>query len=294
MFVINRIQDHLNFRSCTSTHFKSEESPGRIGVAGAVLGFIGGVHLCGIGMCIFLICSDIGTTLEFDSTSVSILLKWCTYMTFLSLFHFLEFFVTAVRQPGNSVTYNSFVINHSTHYTIAALFSWVEFWISFLVFPAYTHIKASTYVYWLGLLLVCTGQAVRSAAMWQCGDNFDHQIMVEKKTNHRLVTNGIYRFFRHPSYFGWFYWSIGTQVLLCNPISTLAYTLASWRFFRGRIPVEESLLLQFYGAQYLNYMKSSYIGIPFIKNASARNAEISCRSSSNSSSSSYSCSNKNR
>lgn len=41
---------------------------------------------------------------------------------------------------------------------------------------------------------------------------------------------------RHPSYTGWFYWSAATQLLLANPICTLAYTLAAWSFFRHRIP----------------------------------------------------------
>lgn len=46
--------------------------------------------------------------------------------------------------------------------------------------------------------------------------------------------NGSY--FRHPSYFGFFIWSIGTQVLLINPVCTVGYTVVTWRFFRDRIP----------------------------------------------------------
>lgn len=41
---------------------------------------------------------------------------------------------------------------------------------------------------------------------------------------------------RHPSYTGWFYWSFATQLLLANPLCTLAYALAAWSFFRHRIP----------------------------------------------------------
>lgn len=42
--------------------------------------------------------------------------------------------------------------------------------------------------------------------------NFSHLVQDEKQANHELVTYGIYRIWRHPSYVGWFYWSIGTQV----------------------------------------------------------------------------------
>lgn len=44
---------------------------------------------------------------------------------------------------------------------------------------------------------------------------------------------------RHPAYFGWFWWSIGTQMLLCNPVCIVVYAAASWRFFSQRIPFEE-------------------------------------------------------
>ena len=50
----------------------------------------------------------------------------------------------------------------------------------------------------------------------------------------QLVTHGIYSLSRHPSYAGWFYWSIGTQLLMCNPVCTLGYAYASWKFFEER------------------------------------------------------------
>lgn len=34
----------------------------------------------------------------------------------------------------------------------------------------------------------------------------------QREDSHQLVTRGVYRFLRHPSYFGWFWWSLGTQV----------------------------------------------------------------------------------
>ena len=73
-----------------------------------------------------------------------------------------------------------------------------------------------------------------------------------------------YRYLRHPSYFGWFYWSVGTQLVLCNPLCTIAYAAAAWHFFNSRIPYEEELLVRFYGDQYTRYAKSTIIGIPAI------------------------------
>lgn len=98
--------------------------------------------------------------------------------------------------------------------------------------------------------------------------------MDEKTESHRLVKSGIYSIFRHPSYFGWFYWSIGTQLMLCNPVSAVLYTWASWSFFASRIPYEEHLLLQFYGDEYLTYCRQTIIGIPAVRSPSIERSKI--------------------
>ena len=41
---------------------------------------------------------------------------------------------------------------------------------------------------------------------------------------------------RHPGYSGFLIWAVGTQVMLCNPLSTVAFTWVLWRFFSKRIP----------------------------------------------------------
>lgn len=60
--------------------------------------------------------------------------------------------------------------------------------------------------------MVLCGEGLRKAAMLTAGSNFNHIVQNEKAQSHVLVTGGVYAFFRHPSYVGWFYWSIGTQV----------------------------------------------------------------------------------
>lgn len=114
--------------------------------------------------------------------------------------------------------------------------------------------------------------------MCTCGGNFSHFLMSKKRNGHELVTSGIYSLFRHPSYFGWFYWSLGTQLVLCNPISFLGYVIVSWRFFDERISYEEQVLYQIYGENYLSYVERTWVGIPFINSQSlirrAREAKI--------------------
>ena len=89
------------------------------------------------------------------------------------------------------------------------------------------------------------------------------------KTEHALVTHGVYRLLRHPSYFGWFWWSVATQLVLGNPVCLVGYTLASWDFFRTRIPYEEQTLVSIFPDEYPGYRRRTFIGIPFIWGASS-------------------------
>ena len=88
---------------------------------------------------------------------------------------------------------------------------------------------------------------------------------MEKREQHKLVTTGFYSIVRHPSYFGWFYWSVGTQLILGNPLCAVGYALASWRFFQSRIQFEEQTLVDFFGAEFVAFRERVPIGIPLLK-----------------------------
>ena len=44
-----------------------------------------------------------------------------------------------------------------------------------------------------------------------------------------------YSWFRHPSYTGFFYWALGTQLVLQNPVTFVFFAILLWRFFYYRI-----------------------------------------------------------
>lgn len=183
------------------------------------------------------------------------------YMIALSFFHVSEYIVTSIFN-ARTLSLDSFLLNHSPEYCIAAAASWVEFWIEYYLFP---QLKCIHVVCIVGAVLVTFGEALRKVAMLTAGSNFTHIVQYRKRQGHQLVTQGVYSFFRHPSYVGWFYWSVGTQVLLCNPICFIGYAVASWRFFEDRINDEEASLITFFGEEYVEYKKKVGSGIPFIK-----------------------------
>lgn len=235
--------------------FVERRGLGKTGTTGFLVGLIGGVHF-GVLISALLIANTYSPGLQY-------LMVWSLYVCTLCSFHFLEFFTTALKQPSN-VTYESFMVNQSKAYTLAIIASIFEYWVECLIFGSK---KFNLYVMVIGLLVVLLGQYVRSKGMFDCGEHFNHLIMTEKEETHKLVTTGIYSYLRHPSYFGFFYWSIGSQLLLCNPLCTVAYAYASWSFFNTRIPYEESLLLRFYHPQYAQYIGRTIIGIPFVSSA---------------------------
>ena len=134
------------------------------------------------------------------------------YSAVQAVFHFSEFLSIAWVNPS-TLSIDTFVLNHSVAYGIAACSSWLEFVLERHYFP---EMKEASFVSYSGLLLCVCGDALRKLAMFTAKHNFNHNVQCEKMDDHELVTHGVYRLCRHPSYMGWFYWSIGTQVISCT------------------------------------------------------------------------------
>ena len=134
----------------------------------------------------------------------------------------------------------------------------------------------------VGIIMIVVGQVVRSTAMAQAGTNFNHTVQSRKNDGHELVTSGLYAYLRHPSYFGFFWWGIGTQVVLGNTVCFFAYAGVLWYFFMKRITRkhanqgttlgsqadncldEEKHLIDFFGDDYKAYRTRTRVWIPFI------------------------------
>ncbi|KAL5351300.1 farnesyl cysteine-carboxyl methyltransferase [Pseudogymnoascus australis] len=199
----------------------------------------------------------------------------------LAVFHFLEFWTTA-RYNTKAAQVSSFLLNQNgSAYTIAHAAAMAESLISCLLvtYPPSTFLPGfitswalpalpawvGTLTLTIGLVLVPLGQLVRSLAMVQAGGNFNHIVQARKASSHQLVTSGIYSLSRHPSYFGFFWWGLGTQLVLGNVVCFVGYTVVLWVFFKRRIAGEEEYLVRFFGQEYHDYRASTRVGIPFIR-----------------------------
>jgi protein-S-isoprenylcysteine O-methyltransferase len=114
----------------------------------------------------------------------------------------------------------------------------------------------------IGVLIVLIGHIFRTGAEFTAKSNFTHLVAHSKKESHHLVTRGLYSMSRHPSYFGFFAWSVGNQILLFNPVCTIGYAFINWKFFNDRIKDEEIYLITFFGMEYIEYKRRVPILIP--------------------------------
>lgn len=175
-------------------------------------------------------------------------------------FHSSEYILAVAVHGTSNISLSSLLL--SKEYVLAMVFSLVEYFFEVLLFPG---LKEHLWVSNLGLAMVVIGDTVRKLAIVTAGRSFTHLIKVNHEDHHKLVTNGVYGFVRHPSYCGFLIWSIGTQVMLCNPISTIGFAVVVWKFFARRIPYEEHFLRQFFGADYEEYAQRVPSGVPFLK-----------------------------
>ncbi|KAH6571485.1 hypothetical protein BASA50_000648 [Batrachochytrium salamandrivorans] len=182
------------------------------------------------------------------------------FLVGLPLFHTLEYVNTVSFHSDAAL--KSFLINHSFGYHMAITCGVIEFLIGWAFFPSF---KQFSWINAIGLLMVLASQYLRAVAMITAGTNFTHIISENKQSAHQLVTTGIYSFFRHPSYTGFYYWSLGQQVMLANPICFCVYLVVLHGFFSDRIEFEEKMLAVFFGSEYIAYKAKSYTLIPGIK-----------------------------
>ena len=184
----------------------------------------------------------------------------------LSVFHFLEFWTTARENTLVAGTDSFLLTSNWPWYAIAHMAAAVECTVVSLVFPrrSWAPLGLGPVLLVIGLVSVLAGQIVRSLAMLHAGQSFNHQIQTHKAASHRLVTDGAYAYFRHPSYFGFFYWGLGTQLVMGNVLCFFAYSAALWLFFSNRIRKEEAKLIEFFKEDYVNYRARVGTKIPFI------------------------------
>jgi protein-S-isoprenylcysteine O-methyltransferase Ste14 len=113
-----------------------------------------------------------------------------------------------------------------------------------------------------GIVLIVAGIIIRWVAILTLKRQFTVNVAIRE--GHRLVTHGIYRFARHPSYTGGLLSFLGLGVAFGSYISVVVIVVPIFAVFLYRIRIEERVLLDNFGAEYESYCASTKRLIPFV------------------------------
>jgi protein-S-isoprenylcysteine O-methyltransferase Ste14 len=102
-----------------------------------------------------------------------------------------------------------------------------------------------------GTLLLGGALWLFSRAHADLGRNWSPSLQVRE--DHTLVTEGIYRYIRHPMYASQVLWTLAQPLLLQNWIAGWVGPLTFVPFYLLRVPREEQLMREQFGAQYEAY-----------------------------------------
>ncbi len=118
----------------------------------------------------------------------------------------------------------------------------------------------TTGIRWLGAGIIFTGDLLFIWSHKSLGKNWSPILEIRK--GHTLVTDGPYRFIRHPMYAAIFLIGIGVSFLSANWIVTLSYMLPVICLYMVRVSDEEKMMAEQFGNEYRKYIKRTGRLIP--------------------------------
>lgn len=114
---------------------------------------------------------------------------------------------------------------------------------------------------WLGVVLFAVGGALRIWPVFVLGRRFSGLVAIQ--SGHSLVTTGIYRFIRNPSYLGMLVTALGWSLVFRSGVGLLLTVLILPPLI-ARIRAEEALLRAHFGAEYAAYCARTWRLVPGI------------------------------
>ena len=99
-------------------------------------------------------------------------------------------------------------------------------------------------------------------------------VTLKIREEHRLVTNGVYRFIRHPMYASFFLLAFAQALLLGNWLSGWSGLTAVALLYSVRVWGEEAMMLRSFGTEYERYVARTGGVVPRLREPMASNPSI--------------------
>jgi len=138
-------------------------------------------------------------------------------------------------------------------------------WVCSLLVTAWDFVQIQGISYRFGILNVfglsffAIGVLMRRIAKMTLGKYYSYGL----KTPEKIIKRGIYKHIRHPCYFAMLLYTTGTPLVFSSLYGFLI-TLGFIPFILYRIRIEEKMLIEKFGDEYREYVRTTKKLIPFI------------------------------
>lgn len=129
-------------------------------------------------------------------------------------------------------------------------------------FPAFANRPFIPAVAWLGVVPAIASLWLFYRTHQDLGRNWSVSLEVREK--HKLITDGVYRYVRHPMYSAFFLWAVAQSLLLPNWVAGLSGIIGFGTLYSFRVAREEQLMLDAFGEEYSAYMKRTARILPWL------------------------------
>ncbi|PZU93963.1 MAG: methyltransferase [Chelatococcus sp.] len=106
---------------------------------------------------------------------------------------------------------------------------------------------------WIGAAIAAAALVLFHLTHRALGRNWS--VSLDLRESHRLVTDGVYTYVRHPMYSAFWLWAIAQAFLLPNWIAGFSGLIGFGTLYFFRVGQEERLMLEGFGSPYADYMK---------------------------------------
>ena len=134
---------------------------------------------------------------------------------------------------------------------------------AFLAFSGYGFLKCCVKALSIsGIFFIILGQIIRGIAILTLKRYFTTNVAILE--GHKIIKTGIYKYIRHPAYLGDIVSFLGLALAFSSWISFLLIFIPVTAIFIYRIKIEEQVLIEAFGHEYLEYSRKTARLIPLI------------------------------
>lgn len=126
----------------------------------------------------------------------------------------------------------------------------------------FANYQLPTWAGWIGVALFVFMSWLLWRSHFELGLNWTPTLQIMDE--HALITSGVYQFIRHPMYAAHLGWGIAQPLLLHNWIVGFLVIITLIPGLLYRIPREEQMMVDHFGARYRSYSETTYRIFPFI------------------------------